>query len=128
MPPAKKKSAATASSVADTVTTIKEASPIIKRKEYYLVSTSIHFPDAKGDDIKFVETNTQPQLFSNERKAKDYLKHGKEELTEGVSKVNYAVKTGLNGNQEERNTKKDNSTGYKNTYNEDRTKNKKQTL
>ena len=68
------------------------------------------------------------KLESVTDKAKDYLKQGKEELTEGVSKVNYAVKTGLNGNQEERNSKKDNSTGYKNTYNEDRTKNKKQTL
>lgn len=67
MPPIKGKKQAS-------VSPIRESSPSIKRKEYYLASTSIYFRDPKEDDLAFADVQTKPQLFSNERKAKDYLK------------------------------------------------------
>lgn len=65
------------------------------------------------------------KLESITDKAKDVISHGKEELTSGVSKIIDATKSAPQAIQDQSNSKKDTSAGYKNTYNDDRTKIKK---
>lgn len=70
-------------------------------------------------------SGSKDTLESITGKAKDIVSNGKEELANGLSKVNDEVKSAPVAYQDGRIGKKDISTGYKNTYNEDRTKVKK---
>lgn len=66
----------------------KETTPIIttrvlSRKEYYLVTTLLYMPKTLmtvRDKSVLIEAECKPQLFTNERKAKDYLKEKAEKL------------------------------------------------
>ncbi|CAO3655545.1 unnamed protein product [Mucor hiemalis] len=56
---------------------------VLKRKEFYLVTTLLYIP--KGlitvrEKSTILDLECQPQLFSNDRKAKDYMKEKAEKL------------------------------------------------
>lgn len=66
----------------------KESTPIIttrvlSRREYYLVTTLLYIPKnlmTIRDKSVLIEAECKPQLFTNDRKAKDYLKEKAEKL------------------------------------------------